>query len=365
MTAQAQKKDEPQFTPPNEQKLNDFMGQLVGDLGGTMTAAMVIIGDKLGLYKAIADGKPFTPAELAKRTNTAERYIREWLGNQAASGYIKYDAKTQTYSLPPEQSFALAQEGSPAFFAGAFQITAAMFAAIPKITENFKSGKGLDWCDHDHRLFEGTERFFRPGYAAHLVQDWIPSLEGVDAKLKAGAKVADIGCGFGASTIVMALAYPKSTFIGFDYHAPSIEAARERAKKAGVADRVKFEVAKSTDYPGKDYDFVCHFDCLHDMGDPSGAAKHVRETLKKDGTWMIVEPFAGDKVEDNLNPVGRIYYAASTTICVPASLAHNGPALGAQAGEGRLKDIVVTKGGFKKFRRATQTPFNLILEAKP
>lgn len=242
-------------------------------------------------------------------------------------------------------------------------MAAALYAAVPKIIENFKTGKGLDWCDQDKSLFEGTERFFRPGYIAHLVQSWIPALDGVEEKLKAGAKVADIGCGFGASTIVMAQAYPKSTFIGFDYHAPSIEAARERAKAAGVSN-VTFEVAKSTDYPGQDYDFVCHFDCLHDMGDPSGAAKHVRDTLKKDGTWMIVEPFAGDKVEDNLNPVGRIFYAASTCVCVPASLAHNGPALGAQAGEGRLKEVV-TKGGFTKFRRATQTPFNLILEAKP
>ncbi len=349
---------------PNEAKLNAFINQLLTDLGGTMTAAMILIGDKLGLYKAMADGAPVTPAELAKKTGTTERYVREWLGNQAASGYVRYDIKSSTYSLPAEQAFTLANEGSPAFFAGAFQVAAAMFTAVPKIMANFKSGEGLDWCEHDHRLFEGTERFFRPGYAANLVQSWIPALEGVEAKLKAGAKVADIGCGFGASTIVMAQAYPKSTFCGFDYHQPSIETARERAKQAGVADRVTFEVAKSTDYPGKDYDFVAHFDCLHDMGDPTGAAKHVLETLKKDGTWMIVEPFAGDKVEDNLNPVGRIFYAASTCICVPASLAHKGPALGAQAGEGRLKDVV-TRGGFKQFRRATQTPFNLILEARP
>jgi SAM-dependent methyltransferase len=362
----AQPKQQPQNQQPaiNEQKLNDFMGQLMNDLGGTATVALGIIGDKLGLYKAMGDGKPVTPAELAKRTNTVERYVREWLGNQAASGYVKYDPKTQTYMLPPEQAMALAQEGSPAFFAGAFQITAAMFAAVPKIMDNFKSGKGLDWCDQHASLFEGTERFFRPGYVAHLVQEWIPALEGVEAKLKTGAKVADIGCGFGASTIVMAQAFPKSTFIGFDYHAPSIEAAKQRAKAAGVTN-VTFQVAKSTDYPGKDYDFVCHFDCLHDMGDPNGAAKHVRESLKKDGTWMIVEPFAGDKVEDNLNPVGRIFYAASTCVCVPASLAHNGPALGAQAGEHRLKDVIVKGGGFTKFRRATQTPFNLILEARP
>jgi SAM-dependent methyltransferase len=349
--------------PINEEKLNAFIGQLLADLGGTVTAAMIQIGDKLGLYKAMAESGPVTPAELAKRTGTAERYIREWLGNQAASGYVQYDLSKGTYYLPPEQAMALAQEGSPAFFAGAFQVAAAMFAAVPKIAQKFKTGDGMDWCEHDHRLFEGTERFFRPGYVANLVQSWIPALDGVEAKLKAGAKVADIGCGFGASTIVMAQAYPKSKFYGFDYHAPSIETARERAKLAGVADRVTFEVAKSTDYPGKDYDFVAHFDCLHDMGDPVGAARHVRETLKKDGVWMIVEPFAGDKVEDNLNPVGRIYYAASTCICVPASLAHKGPALGAQAGESRLKEIAI-KGGFTHFRRATETPFNMVLEAK-
>jgi SAM-dependent methyltransferase len=290
--------------------------------------------------------------------------VREWLGNQAASGSVHYNIKDKTYTLPPEQAFALANEGSPAFFAGAFQVAAAMYSAVPKIMQNFKTGEGLDWCEHDQRLFEGTERFFRPGYAAHLVQSWIPSLDGVEAKLKAGAKVADIGCGFGASTIVMAQAYPQSKFYGFDYHAPSIDAARERAKQAGVSDRVTFEVAKSTDFPGRDYDFIAHFDCLHDMGDPVGAAWHALETLKKDGTWMIVEPFAGDKVEDNLNPIGRIYYAASTCICVPASLAHHGPALGAQAGEHRLKDVV-TSGGFTRFRRATETPFNLVLEARP
>ncbi|PSH05796.1 MAG: SAM-dependent methyltransferase [Acidobacteria bacterium] len=353
-----------QQTAIDETKLNEFMGQLVGDLGSTMTAALIFIGDKLGLYKAVADGKPFTPAELAQRTNTVERYVREWLGNQAASGYIKYDAKTSMYTLPPEQSLALAQEGSPAFFAGAFQTATAMFSAIPKITENFKSGKGLHWGEHDHSLFEGTERFYRPGYAAHLVQDWIPALDGVDAKLKSGAKVVDIGCGFGASTIIMAQAYPKSTFTGFDFHAPSVEAAKQRAEAAGVSDRVTFAVAKSIDYPGQNYDLVCHFDCLHDLGDPVGAAKHVRDTLKKDGTWMIIEPSAGDNVEENLTPVGRIYYAASTMLCVPASLSQNGPALGGQAGERCLTDII-RRGGFAQCRRAMQTPFNLILEARP
>jgi 2-polyprenyl-3-methyl-5-hydroxy-6-metoxy-1,4-benzoquinol methylase len=348
----------------DETKLQAFINQLLTDLGGSVTAAMVHVGDVLGLYKAMMESGPLTPAELAKRTDTNERYIREWLGNQAASGYVQYNIKDGTYFLPPEQAFTLANEASPAFFAGAFQITSAMYAAVPKIIQNFKSGKGMGWGEHDKRLFEGTERFFRPGYIANLIQSWIPSLDGVEAKLKAGAKVADIGCGFGASTIVMAQAYPKSKFYGFDYHAPSIEAARERAKKAGVADRVTFEVAKSTDYPGKDYDFVAHFDCLHDMGDPTGAARHVLNTLKKDGTWMIVEPFAGNHVQDNLNMVGRIYYGASTCICVPASLADDGPALGAQAGEARLKEVV-TKGGFKRFRRAAETPFNMVLEARP
>jgi 2-polyprenyl-3-methyl-5-hydroxy-6-metoxy-1,4-benzoquinol methylase len=365
MPTSSQAKSIPQQETINEDRLNEFMGKLVGDLGGATTAVMVLVGDRLGLYRAIREAGAVTSDELAKRTGTTERYIREWLGNQAASGYVRYDIASKKYSLSPEQAAALADEGSPAFFAGAFQIVAAMHKAVPKLMNNFKTGAGMDWCEHDAQLFEGTERFFRPGYAAHLVQSWIPSLEGVEAKLQKGAKVADIGCGFGASTIVMAKAFPKSKFHGFDYHAPSIEAARERAKQAGVSDRVTFEVAKSTDYPGRDYDLVAHFDCLHDMGDPSGAARHVRESLAKDGTWMIVEPFAGDQVSDNLNPVGRIFYAASTTICVPASLAHNGPALGAQAGEARLRDIVVTKGGFKRFRRATQTPFNLILEARP
>jgi SAM-dependent methyltransferase len=350
--------------PIDESKLHEFMDKAVGDIGAAMSATMVLIGDKLGLYKSMAKTGPVTPAELAKLTGTAERYLREWLANQAAGGYVSYDPQSGKYTLPPEQAFALADEGSPVFIPGAFQIIAAMFEAEPKITENFKSGKGLDWCEHDPRLFEGTERFFRPNYLGNLVSSWIPALEGVEAKLRTGAKVADVGCGLGASTILMAQAFPKSQFYGFDYHSGSIEKARQRAQQAGIGERIHFEVAKSTDYPGKDYDLVAHFDCLHDMGDPIGAAKHVLETLKKDGTWMIVEPFAGDKVEENLNPVGRVFYAASTTICVPASLAQHGPALGAQAGEARLQDIV-KRGGFKHFRRATQTPFNLVLEARP
>jgi 2-polyprenyl-3-methyl-5-hydroxy-6-metoxy-1,4-benzoquinol methylase len=347
----------------NEARLQEFMGKAVGDIGAAMSANMVLIGDRLGLYKAMAAKGPVTPAELAKATKTAERYVREWLGNQAAGGYVTYDATTGRYMLPPEQAAALADESSPFFLPGAFQVIAATFAAELKIEQRFKSGKGLGWDQHDHRLFEGTERFFRPNYVGNLVQNWIPALDGVEAKLKAGAKVADVGCGFGASTIIMAKAFPNSSFIGFDYHKPSIMGARKRAKAAGVTN-VKFEVAKSTNFPGSGYDFVTHFDCLHDMGDPVGAAKHVLDTLAPNGTWMIVEPFANDRVEDNLNPVGRVYYAASTMICVPASLAYNGPALGAQAGESRLRDVAM-KGGFTRFRRATQTPFNLVLEARP
>jgi 2-polyprenyl-3-methyl-5-hydroxy-6-metoxy-1,4-benzoquinol methylase len=347
----------------NQDKLNEFLGKAVGDIGAAMSANLVLIGDRLGLYKGMAKMGPVTPAELAKATKTIERYVREWLSNQAAGGYVTYDAATGRFALPAEQAFALADEASPCFLPGAFQVIAATFMAEPKMEQRFRSGKGLGWAEHDHRLFEGTERFFRPNYAGNLVNSWIPALDGVEAKLTAGAKVADVGCGFGSSTILMAKAYPKSTFVGFDYHKPSILAARKRAKEAGVKN-IAFTVAKSTDYPGTSYEFVAHFDCLHDMGDPVGAAKHVRETLKKDGTWMIIEPFANDKVEDNLNPIGRVFYAASTMICVPASLAYKGPALGAQAGEARLRNVV-TKGGFTRFRRATQTPFNLALEAKP
>jgi SAM-dependent methyltransferase len=349
--------------PVDQDKLNAFLGKAVGDIGAAMSANMVLLGDRLGLYRAMAKMGAVTPSELAKATKTTERYVREWLGNQAAGGYVSYDPASGRYTLPEEQAVALADESSPCFLPGAFQVIAATFSANPKIEQRFKTGKGLGWDQHDHRLFEGTERFFRPNYLGNLVSHWIPSLDGVEVKLRAGATVADVGCGFGASTIIMAKAYPKSSFVGFDYHKPSILAARKRAKDAGLTN-IKFEVAKSTNYPGKGYALVAHFDCLHDMGDPVGAAKHVRKTLASDGTWMIVEPFANDRVEDNLNPVGRVFYAASTMICVPASLAYNGPALGAQAGEARLRDVV-TRGGFTRFRRATQTPFNLVLEARP
>ena len=347
----------------NEAKLNEFMGKFVGDLGAVMHAATVVVGDALGLYKALAE-KPATAEELAKRTGTDPRYLREWLSSQAASGYAMYDATTAQFSLSEEQAFALAIEGSPAFIPGAFQIAVAQFKAIPKITEALKTGTGLGWHEHDAALFHGTERFFRPGYAANLVGTWLPALNGVEAKLKAGAKVADVGCGHGASTIIMAEAYPHSRFTGYDYHEPSILHARETARKAGLGDRVKFEVASAKSYPGTGYDLVTVFDCLHDMGDPVGAASHVRQSLAKDGTWMIVEPFANDQLQDNLNPVGRIFYSASTFICTPASRSQEvGLCLGAQAGEKRLRSVV-TEGGFATLRRAAETPFNLVFEAR-
>ncbi len=348
----------------NEDKLNAFMGRFVGDLGAVMHAATIVVGDQLGLYKRLAEG-PTDVETLARRTETDARYLLEWLSAQAASGYVEYDAATKRFSLSEEQAFALAQEGSPAFIPGAFQVAVAQFKAIPRIKQVMQTGLGLAWHEHDTALFHGTERFFRPGYAANLATNWIPALEGVEARLKAGAHVADVGCGHGASTVIMAQAYPASSFVGFDYHEPSIEHARNAAKQAGVSDRVRFETARAQSFPGDGYDLVAMFDCLHDMGDPVGAAAHVRASLKPDGTWLIVEPFANDRLEDNLNPVGRIYYSASTFICTPASRSQEvGACLGAQAGEARLRDVV-TKGGFSRFRRATQTPFNLVLEARP
>ena len=348
----------------NDDRLNAFMGRFVGDLGAVMHAATIVVGDQLGLYKRLAEG-PTDVETLARRTETDARYLLEWLSAQAASGYVEYDAATKHFSLSEEQAFALAQEGSPAFIPGAFQVAVAQFKAIPRIKQVMQTGLGLAWHEHDTALFHGTERFFRPGYAANLATSWIPALEGVEARLKAGAHVADVGCGHGASTIIMAQAYPASSFVGFDYHEPSIEHARNSAKQAGVGDRVRFETARAQSFPGDGYDLVAMFDCLHDMGDPVGAAAHVRASLKPDGTWLIVEPFANDRLEDNLNPVGRIYYSASTFICTPASRSQEvGACLGAQAGEARLRDVV-TKGGFSRFRRATQTPFNLVLEARP
>ena len=329
-----------------------------------MNAALIIIGDKLGLYKAMSGAGPMTSAELASKTGTAERYVREWLAAEAAGGFVMYDAATARYTLPPEQALALADETSPVFLPGFFEIVAACVKDEPKITEAFRTGKGVGWHEHDHGLFAGTERFFRPNYRAHLIASWIPALGDTEAKLNAGARVADVGCGLGTSTILMAQAYPKSTFAGFDYHAKSIEMAREAAAKAGVSDRVKFDVAMAKDYSGNNYELVAFFDCLHDMGDPEGAARHVRGTLAANGAWMVVEPFAHDKHEDNLNPIGRVFYAASTMLCTPASLSQEvGLGLGAQAGEGRLTKIM-NSAGFTKVRRAAETPFNIVLEAR-
>jgi SAM-dependent methyltransferase len=351
--------------PVNEAKLHEFMMKAVGEMGAAMNTALILIGDRLGLYKAMAGSDPMTSAELAAKTGTTERYVREWLAAQAAGGFLTYDAVTARYALPPEQALALADDNSPVFLPGYFQIVEASLKSVPKITDAFRTGNGVGWHEHDPGLFPGTERFFRPNYRAHLINEWIPVLGDTEARLKAGGQVADIGCGLGTSTILMAQAYPKSTFVGFDYHPRSIELAREAAAKAGLADRVKFEVASAKEYPGKGYHLVAFFDCLHDMGDPEGAARHVRNTLDPHGAWMIVEPFANDKLEDNLNPIGRVFYAASTMLCTPASLSQEvGLGLGAQAGEGRLSKIL-RAAGFSRVRRAAETPFNIILEARP
>ncbi|MEW6268080.1 MAG: class I SAM-dependent methyltransferase [Thermodesulfobacteriota bacterium] len=347
----------------DEAKVHEFVAKAMNDLGSALTASLVVIGDKLGLYRAMAGAGAVTPAELAARTDTVERCVREWLAAQAAAGYVTYDEATGRYALPDEHAAALADDESPACVLGGFQGMTAAMKAEPKVAKAFRHGKGVGWHEHEPDLFLGTERFFRPGYNANLVSSWIPALDGVTRRLESGATVADIGCGHGASTIIMAKAFPRSRFVGFDYHAASVESARERAERAGVADRVRFEVAAAKDYPGT-YDFVTFFDCLHDMGDPVGAADHVRRSLAKDGTWMLVEPFAHDDVQSNLNPLGRVFYSVSTLVCTQASLAQEvGMALGAQAGETRLRDVC-TKAGFTHFRRATETPFNLIFEVR-
>jgi SAM-dependent methyltransferase len=348
----------------SEEKLMGYVHQAVGDFGSILSGALINIGDKLGLFKVLADSGPMTPEELAKRTETTERYVREWASGLAAAGYIEYSGDGR-YALNEEQAIVLVDETSPAYVIGGFQGMLAATRILPKAVEAFRTGDGIGWHEHDPDLFQGTERFFRPGYGANLVQSWIPALDGADAKLRAGGKVADVGCGYGASTIIMADAYPDSHFWGFDYHEPSIRHAIDAARKAGVGDRVTFEVASAKEYPGTDYDVVCHFDCLHDMGDPVGAARHTRQSLKGDGHWLLVEPFANDDVSDNLNPIGRVFYSASTLICTPASLSQEvGAGLGAQAGEGRLRKVA-EEAGFSSFRRATETPFNLVLEGRP
>ena len=345
-------------------KLNAFIGQFVTDLGAAVHAGMVVIGERLGLYKALV-GEVLTSAQLAAKTRTDERYLREWLASQAAGGYITYDETTETFTLSDEQAFTLATEDSPAYLPGAFELALGSLAAVPRIAESFRRGAGMGWHEHVDDVFHGCEKFFRPGYAANLVSSWIPALHDVEEKLNAGARVADVGCGKGASTILMAKAYPNSQFFGFDYHDKSIEAARESAVRQGVADRITFAVSSAKSFPGHGYDFVAVFDCLHDMGDPIGAAAHVRQSLAKDGTWMIVEPFANDQLKDNLNPYGRVCYSFSTLLCTPCSRSQEvGLCLGAQAGETRIRDVV-TAAGFNRFRRATETPFNIVYEARP
>jgi 2-polyprenyl-3-methyl-5-hydroxy-6-metoxy-1,4-benzoquinol methylase len=349
----------------DEDKLMEFVFRAVDEVGATLNSALVVMGDRLGLYRAMADGNPLTPAELAARAGIAERYAREWLNAQAAGAYVDYDPDSCRYSLSPEHAVALTDEDSPAYLPGLFQTAVGSVLDSPKITEVAKSGAGFGWGEHHHHVHDGCERFFRPGYNANLMSAWLPALDGVVEKLEQGAKVADIGCGHGASTILMAKAFPNSTFVGSDYHDGSIETARQRAEEAGVADRTTFEISPAAEHPGGDYDLVTMFDCLHDMGDPVGAARQVQKLLAADGTWMIVEPNAGDRVEDNLNPIGRTFYGFSTLLCTPASLSQEvGLALGAQAGEARIRDVVES-GGLTRFRRATETPFNIVFEARP
>ncbi|MGZ4353033.1 MAG: methyltransferase [Gaiellaceae bacterium] len=351
--------------PLDLEKLHEFVFRAVDEVGATLNTALVVMGDRLGLYRALAGAGPLTPTELARRTGTAERYVREWLNAQAAGGYVEYEADSGRYSLPPEQANALTDESSPAYLPGFFQIALGSVLDSPRITEAAKSGDGIGWHDHVHDVHEGCERFFRPSYNAHLLTEWLPALDGIVEKLEAGGTVADVGCGHGASTILMAEAFPASRFHGFDYHEGSIATAAERAKAAGVEDRAVFSKAPAASYSGDGYDLVTMFDCLHDMGDPAGAARHVRASLAPGGSWMIVEPRAGDRVEENLNPVGRAYSGFSTLLCTPSSLAQEvGLALGAQAGEARIREIVLG-AGFSSFRRIAETPFNMVFEARP
>jgi 2-polyprenyl-3-methyl-5-hydroxy-6-metoxy-1,4-benzoquinol methylase len=352
-------------TAVDEQRLEQFLGQAVTDMGAALNGALVMIGGELGLWQSMAGAGPLTTVGIAERSGVPERYVREWCSAQAASGYLEYDADGETFMLPPEQAMAFADEDSPVYLLGGYHVISSAFKDRSRITERIRAGRGFGWHEHDPELFAGTEQFFRPGYRAHLVPEWIPALESVEEKLRVGGKVADVGCGHGISTVLMATAFPDSSFHGFDYHAGSIERARQIADAEGVSANTTFEVASAKDFPGSGYDLVCFFDCLHDMGDPVGAMRHVREVIDADGSVMLVEPFAGDTLAANLNPVGRIYYAASTVVCTPSSLDQEvGLALGAQAGEGRLWQVV-SEAGFSRFRRATETPFNLILEARP
>jgi SAM-dependent methyltransferase len=352
-------------TMVDETKLNAFIGKILGDLGGAVSVPMVRMGEKFGLYKALHEHGPMTPGELAAKTNVAERYVREWLSHQAASGYLEYDAASGKFTLPPEQAMVFAEPDSPVYLQAAFDMAAVLLDNQELVEPAFRSGKGVGWGDQSQCLFCTTARFFRVGYQHNLVSSWLPALDGVTAKLEAGATVADVGCGHGFSTVMMAKAYPKSTFIGYDFHPASVEQARVHAEQHGVTANTKFEVAMASDFPGRDLDFVTFFDCLHDMGDPVGAARHVRETLKPDGSWMVVEPAAADRLEDNLTPISRLNYAGSTMVCIPTSLDQPvGAAFGAQAGFAKLSSAI-KQGGFSGVRKATETPFNMVLEARP
>jgi ubiquinone/menaquinone biosynthesis C-methylase UbiE len=347
----------------NEAKLTELLGTMVNELGAVWNGILILLGDQFGLYKAIAKSDGLTTVELAKRTETSERYVREWASAQAASGFVQYRPESKRFFMTPEQAAVLADEISPILMTGGFYAAASAFADLPRITDAFRTGEGVSWGDRHSCLFCGNEKFFSPSYKSNLLSSWIPALNGVSKKLEQGALVADVGCGHAVSTLIMAEAYPNSEFVGFDIHEPSIQHARKMAEKSGLKN-VRFEVATAQMFPGNDYDFVTFFDCLHDMGDPVGASKHVLQSLKPNGSWMIVEPFAHDKLEDNLNPVGRCCYAFSATVCTPTALSQKGgQALGAQAGEAKLREVV-TSGGFTQFRRATETPFSLILEAK-
>ena len=349
----------------DERKLNEFVEKAVTDLAAGCGGVMTVLGHKLGLYKAMANAGPLDSSELAKRSGCAERYVREWLNSQAAAGYVVYHPTSATYELTPEQAAVLADDDSPVFMPPAWEVPVSMFFDEEKTIDAFRTGKGVAWDEHNERLFCGVAAFYRNGYRNSLVREWLPALRGVEEKLRAGAKVADVGCGHGHSTILMAEAFPRSRFWGFDYHEQSIECARGHARKTAIENRARFEVASATSYPAEGFDLICFFDCLHDMGDPVGAAKHAKKALAEDGTVMLVEPFANDRVEENLNVVGRLYYSASTTLCCAHALSEDGvAALGAQAGEARLAGVF-KKAGFSEFRRAKTTPFNLILEAKP
>lgn len=348
----------------DEAKVEQFLGQVVSDVGAAASGLLVYVGDQLGLYTALATAGPLTPEELATKTGTNERLVREWLSNQAAGGYVTYEPADGTFTLPPEHALVLAYDDTPVAAAGVFQILVAAYRSADKATEAFRTGSGLGWEDHHPELFEGVARFLRPLYETHLVSEWIPALDGVEENLRRGARVADIACGHGLSTIILAKAYPASSLVGSDFHRPSIERARKLASDEGVADRVRFEVASATEFSGENYDLIAFFDCFHDLGDPEGAAKRARSALAPDGTLLLVEPFANDRLEDNLNPLGRMFYAGSTLLCSPCSLDQGGPALGAQAGEARLREIFEA-AGFSRFHRAAETPFNLVFEVRP